>query len=347
MTAKQPQTAVRMKDVAELAGVSRMAASSVLMGTGNGTIRVSSQTRSAIERAADELGYRPNQAAQQLAGKKSGVIALVVKDFHNFLTQRILATLHSAAASRGLRLLTVECDSDLRSLERVMQDRQAGWVDAVIFLARNNEEQWDGVRELIGQRQDCVVIVGDLDIEGTHRVVSDVTTGAKESVEALAKSGRRNLTILTEERESISICHRLQAYAVAMAECGLPFHCDQVVVETKGWFLNDRATDRRFDALALRIHRDIGADALLCDSDFTAAGIMRAFRRMQIRVPQDIAVVGWGNLQFSGIYDPSLTTVADDLPVVLEQALEAVLGPESLLPVHRLVPTQLVRREST
>ena len=99
---------VRMVDIAERAGVSRMAVSAVLMGTGNGRIGVSVKTAERIRQIADELGYRPNAAARQLAGKRSGVIAVVAHEWRDFIAQRVLAWLHECAERQGFRILTTK-----------------------------------------------------------------------------------------------------------------------------------------------------------------------------------------------------------------------------------------------
>ncbi len=101
----RPTEPLRMVDIAQKAGVSRMAVSAVLMGTGNGRVRVSTETAERIRKIADDLGYRPNRAAQQLAGRGSGIVAVVANDCRNFLTQRALAWLHEAAQQDGLRVM--------------------------------------------------------------------------------------------------------------------------------------------------------------------------------------------------------------------------------------------------
>lgn len=324
-----------------------MAASAVLMGTGNGHIRVSEATAQAIRDAADELGYRPNLAAQQLAGKRSGVVALVVRDVRNFLTQKVLAELHHEAEENGLRLLTVGSYPGLEALERVLQDAEAGWVDGVIYLAHENESQWQRLKSFAMEGVRVVSILGDLESSGIVRVASDVHPGAMASVEHLVTSGRRRIVLLTEQTESPEIRQRIQSYTEAMQSHGLEFGSKQIVVATKGWFLSDPATYPLFDDLARRIVSDMKAEAVLCDSDFTAAGLTRAVRRLGMACPADVAIIGWGDLQFAALFDPPLTTVANDLPALVKQSLAIIQADQHDLTTRISIPTSLLIRETT
>ena len=347
MAKKTGRTAVRMKDVAEVAGVSRMAASAVLMGTGNGRIRVSEETAETIRKAAADLGYRPNIAAQQLAGKKSNVVALVVRETRNFLTQKVTAELQREAEEHGLRLLSVGSYPDLDGLKRVVQDLDAGWVDGVMYLAHENEEQWEEVGKLFESRSNVLTVLENLGIEGTCRVISDVRTGAKETIDHLVSNGRKKVALLTEQRESLSILDRIVAYREALAEHGMELSEDQIIVDTKGWLVNDPTTFPRFDEIVRHLVEVVGADAILCDTDFNAVAVCRSLRRLNLAIPDKVAVIGWHDLQFSSLLDPPLTTVAHDLPALLKAAVSVIQSEEEEQHSEILVPTKLRIRHTS
>lgn len=347
MAKKQGRTAVRMKDVAEVAGVSRMAASAVLMGTGNGRIRVSEETAEAIRKAASDLGYRPNIAAQQLAGKRSNVIALVVRDTRNFLTQKVSAELQKDAEEHGLRILSVSSHPKLDAFNRALQDLDAGWVDGVIYLAHENEEQWEEVGRQFQNRQKVLTVLENPGIPGIPRVSSDVTTGATETVEHLVSTGRKSICLITEQRESIAIQERIEVYRRELTQRGIDFGEDRIVVDTKGWLVNDPNTFPKFDEICRHFLEDLHADAIICDSDFNAVCVSRSLRRLNVSVPDQVAVVGWGDLQFASLLDPPLTTVAHDLSGILKAAIGAIQSetPEETPEIQ--VPTRLRIRNTS
>ncbi|MDB5335131.1 MAG: degA, partial [Planctomycetaceae bacterium] len=252
-----------MTDIAARAGVSRMAVSAVLMGTGNGRIGVSAQTADRIRQIAEELGYRPNAAAQQLAGKRSGVIAVVAHDWKNFLAQRVLTWLHEAAEKQGFRVLATRALDSLEPIEQLMRDARSGWVDGVVYLAHENESQWPAVTELLQQISNVVTVVGDLRIPGVTGVVSDVVSGARSSITHLQSRGRKHPVLITEEVETPSIRSRIGAYCQAAAECGVEFQLSDVHQETRGWIISDASFYPRFDELARTIVGEWRGDSVL------------------------------------------------------------------------------------
>lgn len=347
MAKKSGRTAVRMKDVADVAGVSRMAASAVLMGTGNGRIRVSEETAEAIRKAAADLGYRPNIAAQQLAGKRSNVVALVVRDTRNFLTQKVSAELQREAEELGLRLLSVGSYPKLDGFNRALQDLDAGWVDGVIYLAYENEEQWSEVGRQFQSRQRVLTVLDDPCIEGIGHVSSDVRTGAAETIEHLISTGRKRICLITEQRDTIAINQRIEVYREELAKHGIDFGDDKIVVDTKGWLVNDPTTFPKFDKICRHFLDDHQADAIICDSDFNSVAICRSLRRLNVTIPDDVAVIGWGDLQFSSLLDPPLTTVEHDLPGILKAAISAIQSDAPEETTEILVPTRLRIRNTS
>lgn len=339
----------RMADIAERAGVSRMAVSAVLMGTGNGRIGVSAKTAERIRQIADEIGYRPNAAARQLAGKRSGVIAVVAHSWKNFLAQRVLAWLHESAEKQGFRILATQATGCLDSVEQLLRDLRGGWVDGIVYLAHENEPQWLAVAKLLHQNNAAITVGGDLQIPGVTSIVSDVVTGARSSFELLQQRGCQSPVLITEETESKSIQARIATYLAASAESGIPFGPARILRETDGWMVSDPDHYGRFEELARTILEKLQADSVLCDTDFTAVGLLRAFRKLGIRIPEDISVIGWGDLQFSAVFDPRITTVTHQLPELLtevvtrlHQQIAAGTGGGSV----KLVETKLVVRET-
>ena len=338
-----------MVDIARKAGVSRMAVSAVLMGTGNGRVRVSAQTAQRIREIAEEHGFRPNPAAQQLAGRSSGIIAVVANNWQNYLTQHALAWLHDAAVEAGTRVMAQFCPGDIAPLLSLLRDVRAGWIEGIVYIAYENEQQWPEVADLFRTVPSAVVAIGDVCDPDVSSVISDVEAGARASMAHLRDLGRSRPVFLTEEVKSAAFRQRREVYLRTAAELGMSFDDSRIILETKDWRLSDPAFYERFDTLARKIVDGLGADSLLCDTDFNACGLIRAFRRIGVRVPEQISVIGWGNLQFAGILDPPLTTVSLELPTLLTRAVERIRRAKEYDPQDRIerVETRLVVRESS
>lgn len=338
-----------MIDVAHRAGVSRMAVSAVLMGTGRGRIRVSPATATRIRAAAEEIGYRPNRAAQQLAGKRSGVVAVIARDWQNFLTQKALAWMQTFAEANELRVLAVRSYPETDAIYRTLEEHRSGWIDGIVYLAHENESQWPELKDRLPGQANFVTAIGSLSIEGVPCFTNNVEFGAVASLKHLHRRGCRNPVFVTEQLETGAIPARRDAYFQAACDLEMNFGNERVVVATRDWLVNDPSFYPHFDELARELITDRQADAILCDTDFTAAGLLKAFRRLGHRVPDDCAVVGWGNLQFSSLTNPALTTVSYDLPTLLEQAmnhLKSRIDQTVLENDSTEVATELVVRES-
>lgn len=342
MTADEFPSTPRMIDVAREAGVSRMAVSAVLMGTGAGRVRVAAPTAERIRAIAAQMGYRPNQAARQLSGRGSGVIALVAHDSRNYLTQGALSRLHETADSADLRVMVVHGRRGFEPVRQLARDLRSGWIDGLVYLAHENESQWAAVRELFRGLPHTVIAVGDLHADGVASVVSDVASGAHATMLHVLNQGRRRPVFVTEERSGIAIQTRIAALQDA-ARGRITFGEEQIVVATKHWDVTSPDQDSRFDGLARQLVADCQADAILCDTDFTAAGLLPALRRLGCRVPDDVAVVGWGDLQFAGLFDPRITTVSYDMSALLARVVERLTGSST---ESESVPMRLIVRAS-
>lgn len=336
----------RMIDIARQAGVSRMAVSAVLMGTGEGRVRVAAETAERIRRIADELGYRPNLAARQLSGQRSDVIALVAHSSGNFLTQRALSRLHEVAELAGLRVMMVHGNRGLEPIRQLVRDLRSGWIGGLVYLAHENDEQWPEVGKLLRHQPHMVTAVGDLQMNGVASVISDVASGAEATMTHLADHGRSRPVFVTEDRNTHAMQTRIAALLQA-ARARMTFDEQHIVVETKNWDASNPDDYPRFDALIRRVLLELRADSILCDTDFTAVGVLRALRRFGVRVPLDVAVIGWGDLQFAALYDPPITTVSYELTTVLSRVLARLSDKAVPATSSEKVPMRLIMREST
>lgn len=337
----------RMIDIAVAAGVSRMSVSAVLMGTGQGRIRVSSETAAKIRRLATEMGYRPNRAAQQLAGKPSGIVAVVAQNWSNYLRQQLLAWLHVSAEKNGWRVLSATAQDSLEPLKQLIFDLNAQWIDGLIFVAFENEDQWPEVRRLLRGVPRSVTLVGDLEDPEIASVVSNPETAAAQTMEHLARRGRSRPIFVSEREEGIDIRRRLKAMTSAGEWHDIPFDSSRVVYATLGWSLSEPSHRPLFDELLTQLIRERNADSIICDTDFTAVGLMRAARRQGLRIPEDLSIVGWGDLQFAGTYDPPITSVSLGLPRLLSEAFGYLNSLDAPGLGRREVPTELRIRESS
>jgi LacI family transcriptional regulator len=299
---------VRMIDIARQAGVSRSAVSLVLSGQEE---RVGRKTAERIRHIARQLNFHPDHAARQLAGKRSGIIAALGSRWASDQTQtRLLVWLNHEAAVRGLAILAEEIESAPDALEKFVNKCLSWNVDGIIFTALSNDWIWPAVAAALAHVPRVVSVLGDAGIPNSYRVELDVEDGVRQAVRHLHEQGRRRIVLVLEALDYQINCRRHRAFLDAHAELGIACGEGQVCLATRGWSESDIAN---FDALRDELLDERSADAVLADSDFTAAGLLAACHRRGVRVPDDLALVGWGNTVVARWIDPLVTTV-DFLP---------------------------------
>lgn len=329
---------VRLSDVAKHAGVSPKTVSNVV----HGYVHVRESTRARVQRAIEELGYRPNASGRSLATGRTHMLALVFPDLRNPYFAELAHVFAAAAMERGYRLLLEE-SGEAPGVERaVLSADEAGIVDGVIF-----QPVWLTSTELAQHRRDVpVVLLGENTAPlGIDHVHVDNIAAAAEVVRHLAALGRRRIAFLGAETPVPSHTSRLRlvGYQQGLEECGLPVDPSLVVT--------GRAADADAARASLGAAIDAGlrADAVFCRDDRAALGALNALSERGIRVPEDVAVTRWDDLIMASWVRPSLTTVRADSVELTRRALdllfERIAGYDGL-GRHEVVGHTLVTRES-
>lgn len=352
MTSSTPAPASRragarpgIKQVAELAGVSWKTVSNVV----NGTVPVSDGTRARVEAAIAELGYRPNLTGRHLRQGRSNLLALAFPGIRNPYFADLAHRVIVAAEPRGYRVLIDETFGDAESERLVADGFQVHLLDGVIF-----SPQGIPLAELHSARHALpMVLIGEhaLPVPGVapshDHVVIDNVASAKEATGHLLAGGRRRIAFLgTGAGLSYGTGFlRRAGYEAAMAEAGVATTATFIAPEYT------RAVGAQTVASALdRFTGPDHFDGLVCANDQLALGAMHALRVAGVRVPDDVAVVGWDNIEDGEYSDPPLTTIAPDADLLASTAVDLLVrrieGSEEPPAVH-IVPHRLVVRGSS
>jgi LacI family transcriptional regulator len=347
---------VRMIDVARAAGVSRPTVSYVLNGCRSGQTRVKPETAEKIRRIARQLKFHPNHAAQQLAGQRSGVVAVLAENFFSAPHLRALSWLNHVGSERGLETLGWEAGIDKFSIDDYVSKCLAWNVDGLIFVALSVDVlkptasgtilRPEAVKAL-SRFSRIVSLFNDPGIPGGYCVDYDSGEGVRQAVTYLHAQGRRKIVQILESLDTTMSRRRHEGFVAAHRELGRPWTNDQICVATSGW---DRDDFPKFAALCDELVDERGADAILADNDGTAAFMAKALARRGLRVPDDVAVVGWGNETLSAWMNPGLTTVnyrmKDMVTAALDLLTELIERPEKPHERTICIKPDLVIRES-
>lgn len=329
---------VRLRDVAELAGVSIRTVSNVV----NGYVPVSDEKRARVEAAVAELGYRPNVVARNLRQGRSGLIALVVPELDVPYFAELARAVVTEARSRGYTVVVDQTDGEPdRERELIMRGGGAELFDGVILspLALSGED-------IAGRDSDVpLVLLGERVAATDDLVVIDNVAAAREATEHLIGLGRTRIAAIGDQPYETGETAQLRTrgYREALAAAGLPVD-ESLVVSIPRFHFSDGAR-----AMAqLLDHADGPPDAVFCFNDLVAIGALRTLLSRGVRVPQDVAVVGFDDIEASSYTTPSLTTVAPDKAVIGRIAVERLIARlHGETAPTAWAPHRLVVREST
>ena len=344
---KKPYRRTTMRDVARTAGVSQSAVSFVLNDSPQAK-NIGKATAVRIRRIAKQLNFHPNHGAAMLKGKRTGVIgALATNWLWVPVRARFLAYLNQTADVRGERILTWQSNQQAEPVEQFVGEFFGRGIDGLIYLAFDNDCEWPTVRPLLAQLPCVVSVMSDPGIAGGSCVVCDVADGTRQAVEHLHGRGRRKIVNVVEGLDTSFNRQRHEAFCRAHEALGRPLEADQLCLDTRGWTDSDLP---KFVALAEDLVRRRGADAILADNDIGAAMLIRAAAELGLRVPDDVAVIGWGNETVSRFTNPRLTTVEYRPVQIIEAAMDIVAGmienPDGTEPKSVTIKPELIVRES-
>ncbi|GAA0386178.1 LacI family DNA-binding transcriptional regulator [Microbispora corallina] len=330
-----------IRELARLCGVSPATVSRVF----NSPEVVNPKTRELVLRAAERIGYLPNESARTLATKRSFMVGLVWDTDHRRpgwrhpFFQDILIGLKTALSGRGYHLLMLATNDGGRPDAHLRAVRRHN-LDGVVLIDNGT---WDPpLRTLAESGVPCVSL--DRPVEGprTTYVTSDNVGGAAAAVRHLHERGRRTIATIAGPERTRPGAERLQGYRAEMARRGLPYRPEHVV-QGDFYLAGGYAAMRRL------LEAEERPDAVFAAGDEMAIGALHAIAEAGLKVPQDIAVVGFDDIEPAALVPPGLTTVAQDTAGFGTAAAEAVVtmidGGDP--PPPRVLPTTLVVRGST
>ena len=288
-------TRATIADVARLCGVSTTTVSHVLTGKRP----VAAATRDRVQAAVRELGYRPNHVARNLRVGSSQMIAVVVPDITNpFYSQLTRGLADALGAPYG----SYVCSTDgSAARERFfIEDAVARGVDGIVMSAVDPEAEPASAKAALGTPMVCVG--GGIGSTEVDAVLPADRDGSYAAVQHLLTRGAERVAMITGPRSTAA--SRLEGYHLALAAHPGPAPRPVVV---NGDFT--RSSGRVAMNRLMRARRP--PDAVFCANDLMAIGAMDATRELGLRVPEDVRLVGFDDIEAAALVSPGLTTVAN------------------------------------
>ncbi len=328
-----------LQDVARLAGVSTATVSKVLSNTPYFT----EETRRRVMEAVAALNYRPNLAARALASGKTRIIGVVFPYlydaiFKDPLVLTLLEGIDEVMTPNGYSLLLSAPRLNDESVEDYLQLIQSGYLDGVIAI---DSVPNSPIAELVTAQELPLVVIGYQNV--AYSVRCDDYQGGKLLIEYLIKLKHRQIGIISVlSTSNHAVNQRLQGILDSA-------HAHRIDPQSLPIAIGDFSIASGERAILELIHQHPNLTAVICLNDRMALGAIRALQGQGLRVPEDVSIVGYDDLNSVDFFQPALTTVSQHASALGQnaaQVLLAVLNQESPDTVV-LEPTLVVRASAT
>ncbi len=284
-----------IQKIARLAGVSVATVSRVL----NNSDTVKAKNRERVLQAIKESNYQPNLLARQLRTARSNMILVMVSNIANPFCAEVVKGIEEEAEKNGYRILLCNSGSDLARSTSGLQLLSGKMVDGIITM--NALSSLPELTTMIGDAPGCRVQCEYADTGSISCVGINDVEAAQGAVSRLADNGRRRIALINHDLSYRYARLRERGYKSVLHVHGLAYQ--QV---TYAQDLSAAAGKRAMEQL---LSRDEKPDAVFAVSDSLAAGALRAIAQAGLRVPEDIAVIGFDGTELAEVVSPQLTTV--------------------------------------
>lgn len=327
-----------IREVAERAGVSYATVSHVV----NNTRFVADDTRERVLEAMAELQYRPNAVARSLRSGRTNTIGMILPDSSNPYFAEIGRAIEEEAFKQGFSIIL--CNMELAPQKEnlyidVLINKQ---VDGIIFVAAG--DQIPLLELLKRQGIPAVMIERDLPDVDVDTIITDNRLGGYQATRHLLDLGHRRIALITGPTSKITPSEgRRLGYRQALEEAGIAY--DETIV-----CLGDFHAQSGLEITAWLLAQPSPPTAIFAGNDLMAIGSICAAEKMGLRVPRDLSVVGFDNIDLANFTNPPLTTVSQEqAPVGIwaTQTLVRKIVDKNLPALKVMLPTRLILRESS
>lgn len=290
---------VTIKDIARELGISPSTVSRALKDHPD----ISVETKKAVNELAEKLNYQPNIVALSLRQKKTNTIGVIIPEIVHFFFSTVISGIEDVAYNAGYNVILAQSNE---SYQREVTDMKALFnsrVDGMLISLSRETTNFDHIESIISKGVPIVFFDRMYNNPNTSKVIVDDYEGAKEAVLHLIDQGCRRIAHLQSAPNLIISEDRLRGYRDALAERKIEFKENLIFDCVAGTLEEGKKVTKKILAMSTP------PDAIFANNDPLAMGAMMAIKEKGLKIPQDVAVVGFSNWFFGELMEPSLTSV--------------------------------------
>ncbi len=332
---------VTIADIARRAGVSAMTVSRYLSGKGP----VAKATAEKLKAIIAELDYQPNYLARSLSSKKSLIIGVTIPRAEHVLMDNYIAQVISGitdvAQVHDYRIILLPFDNENPQPMEFVNFYRSKLVDGLILLKTFHKDP--RIAALASKKIPFVLVNHKYYADAVNFVDVQNQQGVQQAVELLYEKGHRQIAFICGDLRETNARDRLNGFLKSMKKMNIPVRQEWIV---EGQFDQKVA----YEKSAILFKNEKRPTAVIASDDYMAIGVMQRARENGLKIPQDLSIIGFDDIELSRYIKPSLTTVRQPLLKLGQSAANILLkliNGQIKPPVRRLVKVQLVERETT
>lgn len=336
---------VTIKDIARELGISPSTVSRALKDHPD----ISPETKKAVNELAEKLNYQPNIVALSLRQSKTNTIGVVIPEIVHFFFSTVISGIESVAYEAGYNVILTQSNE---SFEREATDLKALFnsrVDGMLISISRETQNYEHIESILAKEVPIVFFDRMYTNPNTSKVIVDDYVGAHEAVLHLIQQGCKRIAHL-ESAPGLAIAEdRKRGYLDALTENGLPADESLIMICPTGSLEEGKAAAEKLLKFKPR------PDAIFANNDMLAMGAMLAIKQNGLKIPDDVALVGFSNWFFSALMDPPLSSVdqpgfemgQEAAKLLIRQIEKQGKDDEAISPETRVLKTRLIIRESS
>lgn len=304
---------ISIRNIAKELGISPTTVSFVINGHAREK-RISDSVVQQVTELVEKIGYRPDSLARSFRTGRTNIIGLVVEDISNSFFSAIARLIEEKSYQNGYKIIYSSTDNDTVKTSELLQMYAEWHVDGYIIVPPEGVEE--DINSLIKSGKPVVLL--DRYLQGTDAdaVVTDNFESACKATAHLIDTGHKNIAFITIDSRQHQMQDRMLGYKRTLDHFGLPVHILKVV--------NKRGS--REDQITSFLQEQKEIDAIFFATNYLCVSGLRSIKRQGLKIPRDIRVASFDDLELFELYSPSITTVAQPIEQIAEHTINLLLA---------------------
>lgn len=333
---------ITIKDIAQKLNISTATVSRALRDSKE----ISKETKKAVLSLAKEMDYHPNLLARGLINRKSKILGVIVPTINRQFWSNAISGIENIAFEDDYKVMIFQSSESFQKEVEIVETLANSRVDGILIAFSKETQDFDHIKQIQERGIPLVLFERASDVPNISKVITDDLLGGKIITRHLIESGKKRIAYIGGPL-SLKVCRdRFLGYKTAMEEAGLKILPEHIIQTEEFTFQSAREELKKIWSLNQK------PDAIVCFADILAIGIIDACKEMGVKVPDELAVTGFGNDDTGQFISPKLTTMAQPSFEMGQLAARLILEEIDSDDKHELkkieiIKPSLIERESS